>query len=72
MDFEFTNALWAVRWTHINGYQAPYQVVEAKSKKDAIKLADKIDCRLRDFECWSWKLERLPYEQNKNGRWMPI
>ena len=31
--------LWRVEWTHINGYQAPYRFVEAKTRREATKLA---------------------------------
>lgn len=70
MNNNSENALWAVQWVHTSGYQAPYQTVEAKKREDAIKLAKKVKCRLRDFKCWGWKLVRLPYQQNENGKWV--
>ena len=70
MNTEFKNALWAVQWFHKDGYQASsYQVVEAKKREDALKLAKEVKCRLRDFKCWGWKLVKLPYQQNENGKW---
>jgi len=51
--------LWRVDWYHRAGYQAPYQFVEAKKRKDAAKLA-KAGSRLGDFpKSWSFKLTKL-------------
>jgi hypothetical protein len=49
--------LWRVEWTHRNGYQAPHQYVEAKTRKEAIKLQQNTSSRLSDFpDSWSWNL----------------
>ena len=67
-----TTGLWAVQWFHKSGYQASiYQVVEAENREDAVGMAEEVNCRLRDFECWNWKLIRLPYQKNENGKWFP-
>jgi len=72
MNNSSTNGLWAVQWFHKSGYQASiYQVVEAKNREEALDAAKDVKCRLRDFECWSWKLVRLPYSRNENGKWFP-
>jgi hypothetical protein len=65
--------LWAVRWFHANGYQAPYKVVEAENREDAVGMAQAIaeECVLSRFKCWSWKVTRLPYSKNENGKWFP-
>lgn len=47
--------LWRVLWVHRNGYQAPSQLVEAKTKKEVVPVAK--DCRLADFpESWSYHI----------------
>jgi hypothetical protein len=51
--------LWRVCPTHRSGYSAPHYWVEAKTKKEAIKLA-KAGSRLADFpESWSFQLTKL-------------
>jgi hypothetical protein len=61
-----TNAkllLWRVEWSHRNGYQAPYQLIWAKTRKEAtIEL--KTRSRLADFpETWSYRLLKLTTEE---------
>ena len=59
MNTKQKRPLWRVDWNHRNGYQAPYQFVEAKKKKEAIELA-KQSSRLADFpKSWSFKLTKL-------------
>jgi hypothetical protein len=59
--------LWRVVWVHRSGYQAPTQVVEAKTKKEVIEFAK--EQRLADFpESWSFRLEMTDKIQ-KNGKW---
>jgi hypothetical protein len=51
--------LWRVEWYHRNGYQAPYRIVEATTRKDAHKQA-KGSSRLADFPVvWSYRLVKL-------------
>jgi hypothetical protein len=51
--------LWRVEWTHVNGYQAPYRFVEAKTRREATKLAPSTS-RLADFPAdWSFRLVKL-------------
>ena len=51
--------LWRVEWVHINGYRAPYRFVEAKTRREAIKLAPTTS-RLADFpDSWSFRLVKL-------------
>lgn len=51
--------LWRVEWVHINGYHAPYRFVEAKTRREAIKLAPTTS-RLADFpDSWSFRLVKL-------------
>lgn len=51
--------LWRVEWVHRNGYQAPYRFVEAKTRREALKLAPSTS-RLADFpESWSFRLVKL-------------
>ena len=67
-----STGLWAVQWFHKSGYQAStYKVIEAENRKEAVEMAEEINCRLRDFECWGWKIVRLPYQKNENGKWFP-
>lgn len=50
------NRLWAVNWINLVGIQAPTLYVEAKTRKEALKLAER-SSRLADFpEKWSFKL----------------
>ena len=50
--------LWRVSPVHRSGYYAPHYWVEAKTKKEAIKLA-KAGSRLADFpESWSFRLDK--------------
>ena len=59
MNTKQKRPLWRVDWYHRVGYQAPYQLIEAKERKEAIKLAKKAS-RLGDFpEVWSFKLTKL-------------
>lgn len=52
--------LWRVEWVHRAGMIAPFQMVWAKDKKEAIQLA-KSKSRLTDFpEFWSIKLSLIP------------
>lgn len=61
MNTKQKRLLWRVDWYHRAGYQAPYQFVEAKTKKEAIKLAKEAS-RLGDFpKIWSFKLTKLFY-----------
>jgi hypothetical protein len=51
--------LWRVEWVHRNGYQAPYRFVEAKTRREATKLAP-LTSRLADFpDSWSFRLIKL-------------
>lgn len=51
--------LWRVEWYHRNGYQAPYRIVEAATRKEAHQQA-KSSSRLADFsEIWHYKLVKL-------------
>jgi len=51
--------LWRVNWVHLNGYQAPTRMVEAKTRKEAMKLA-KESSRLADFpKSWRFILTKL-------------
>ena len=56
---------------HVNGYQAPYQVVEAKNYEDAHALAKASTGRLGAFRhAWSFRLKKLPYVRTgKSSRW---
>jgi hypothetical protein len=57
--------LWRVDWYHRAGYRAPYQLIEAKTKEEAIKLA-KTSSRLGDFQnLWSFKLTKLFGKENE-------
>jgi hypothetical protein len=59
--------LWRVVWVHRSGYQAPSQLVEAKTKKDVILLAK--EQRLADFpESWSYHILDTGKTQ-KHGKW---
>jgi len=60
--------LWRVEWVHRNGYQAPYQIVEAKIYKEVHKIIIKSGCRLLDFNSWSFKINEL-HKTKKNGKW---
>lgn len=51
--------LWRVEWCHRNGYQAPYRIVEATTRKEAHKQA-KGSSRLADFPAeWHYRLVKL-------------
>jgi hypothetical protein len=65
------NRLWRVEWIHINGYQAPYQVVEAKTYEDAHAGAKANAGRLGQFpNTWSFRLKKLPLVRTgKSSRW---
>jgi len=59
MKAKSDHPLWRVEWTHKNGYQAPYRFVEAKTRREAIKLAPTTS-RLADFpDSWSFRLVKL-------------
>jgi len=50
---------WRVEWIHRNGYRAPHSFVEAKNKKEAVKIAQD-NSRFTDFpKTWSFNLVRL-------------
>lgn len=70
MNTDSLPALWRVQWVHTSGYHASYQMIEAKSRKLAVIAVKDINCTLRRFKCWSWKIERLPYQRNKHGKWV--
>jgi hypothetical protein len=72
MNIDSKPALWAVQWFHKDGYQAPYQVIEAKKREDAIKIAKEVNCVLRNFKSWGWKIVKLPYQLNENGKWVSL
>ena len=65
--------LWRVEWVHRNGYRAPYQFVEAKTRKEAIEI-QKVSksSRLADFpEVWSWHLSSTGLIWNdKRNKWI--
>lgn len=55
---------WRIDPIHRSGYSAPHYWVEAKTKKEAIKLA-KEHSRLADFpKVWSFSLTKL-FESNE-------
>jgi hypothetical protein len=66
------NKTWRIVWTHISGYKAPHQVMDAEKhlKEEALmKKASEVSkqSRLSDFpEVWKWKLELEP-ELSKRG-----
>ena len=52
--------LWRVEWNHRAGYQAPYQLIWAEKKKEAIDIA-KSKSRLADFPLyWSYQITEIP------------
>ena len=67
MNNENQLRLWRVVWSHRSGYQAPSQVVEAKTRKEVISMA--VTSRLADFpESWSYHVEDTRKVQ-RNGKW---
>lgn len=67
MKTELSVQLWRVVWNHKNGYQAPSQYVEAKTRKEVAEIAN--ESRLKDFpEQWSYALVPLNKTQ-RNGKW---
>lgn len=57
--------LWRAEWTHRDGYQAPYQLIWAETRKEATK---KINSRLSDFpKSWSYKLFKIVLEEEKSS-----
>ena len=59
--------LWRVLWCHRNGYQAPSQLVEGKTKKEVVAQAKTM--RLADFP-QSWSYHLIDTEKiHKNGKW---
>lgn len=60
--------LWRVDVIHINGYHAPYSLIETeidreyKAEAEAINLA-KIDSRLANFNCWNFIATNLHYKK---------
>ena len=67
MKTELSVRLWRVEWNHRNGYQAPSQYVEAKTRKEVTEIT--LKSRLKDFpEQWSYVL--VPLNKSlKNGKW---
>ena len=64
MNTNNNRPLWRVVPIHRSGYSAPHYWVEAKTKKEAIKLA-KEKSRLSDFpKSWSFDLTAL-FDSNK-------
>jgi hypothetical protein len=67
MNNENKLRLWRVLWVHLNGYQAPTQVVEAKTRKEVIEFAK--EQRLADFpKSWYFLIEDSKKVQ-KHGKW---
>jgi len=64
--------LWRVSIANRNGYEAPSQLVEAKTK-DIHKIVQGLHLRLLDFpEKWSYKLTDLNKEFDPyRGKWVP-
>ena len=61
--------LWRVEWVHRNGYQAPYQIVEAKKYKEVHKFIMESGSRLLNFpNSWSFVITDL-HKTQKNGKW---
>jgi hypothetical protein len=71
MDTHDPIRLWRVEVVSRYGYQAPYQVVEAK-KKEVHQVVRKLNLRLLNFpDMWSYRLIDLHKEFNvKRGKWM--
>jgi len=65
--------LWRVSIVHRNGYEAPSQLVEAKSKEDVHKEVKKLNLRLMDFpQSWSYHITDLKKEFDiKRSKWVP-
>ena len=58
--------LWRVEWTHRNGYQAPYQLVWAETRKEVYAFA-KTSSRLADFpNAWSFQVSKVAEGTYKN------
>jgi len=64
--------LWRVSLVHRNGYQAPSQLVEAKTKEEVHKEVKRLNLRLMDFpQSWSYQITDLKKEFNsKRGKWI--
>ena len=62
--------LWRVEWVHRNGYQAPYQVVEAKEYQEVHnQVLKNRTSRLLDFsDSWYFRIINLNKIQ-VNGKW---
>jgi hypothetical protein len=55
--------LWRVDWVHRDGYLAPYQVCECRTKKEAAEWAKK-SSRLADFpHVWCFRLSEIIKEE---------
>jgi len=71
MDKINPTRLWRVEVRSIYNYDAPYQLIEAKSK-DVHKEVQKLNLRLLDFpEIWSYHVIDTRREFNsKKGKWI--
>ena len=59
MDKQPVMRLWRASFVHRNGYEAPCKYVEAKTEREANRLA-RLSSRLLDFpEKWSFRLTPL-------------
>jgi hypothetical protein len=66
--------LWRVEAIHVNGYTAPYSLIETdgndreyEAEAKALKEA-KLNSRLADFDCWNFHITRLHWTK-RNGKW---